>query len=334
MLTAALLAAVLAPQPAWWPTKVGETWLDPTSVCGRVYQGQDLGTEGRIDWVLVADSPCGVGSTGATGPAGSPGATGPSGPQGSAGGIGPTGPSGPSGASGGVGATGATGPAGGGGLDLALRRVGWAQPLTTAATTLTAVGMTAIGATTPAAATAQPALAGASRMYLQWASAGTNNSVAGLNAGPFLETRPAFLPKLTAIVRTDAAVDTRRVWVGLTESALAGLAHSTTLAASAIDFAAVGFTTSVNSSWLCCSGNGTSYSCDAMGVTVLPLIEHTVKVEYTGPGAIRCEVDGVAQVKTTHVSVAAVGHGVQCSLTTLSAASRVHQAARIVLEQN
>lgn len=213
------------------------------------------------------------------------------------------------------------------------RRFGYAHPLTTAATAFTALGMTAPSVV--GTASAQPGLA--NRIYVRYASTGTLNSVAGFR-GAFAETRPEFRPKYSAQIITDSVVTSRRIWLGLTESSLSSLVTNTTgTPSSAIDFVGVGYDTGGTGNvtdWLCCSGNGTNYSCTTTGVAVAASTEYTVVVDWTTEGTLTCSVNGTSVSKTTHLSTAAINLGVYNALTTLTAASRNHQIAKHSLEQN
>lgn len=280
-----------------------------------------------------------AGPTGATGPAGPTGATGPMGPQGptgATGATGATGPQGPTGATGPQGPQGPQGPTGPAGStdnamphEVVTRRFGIGHPLTTAATTFTAIGMTAPAVIAGGAVTAAPALTGANRMYIQYATAATINTAKG-QSGPFTETRPAYRPKYSTQIRTDATTDNRRIWVGLAESSLASLAVSS--GSSAIDFVAVGYQSSGN--WQCCSGNGSAYSCDNTGVSVDANTEYQIILDWTTEGTLVCSINGTSVSKTTNLSTNAVGLGTYNALTTLTAAARKHFIAKFALEQN
>lgn len=209
------------------------------------------------------------------------------------------------------------------------RRVAFAHPTTTSATTFTPVGM--LSSSVSGTATAQPALG--SRMYVQYASAATLNSIAGF-AGSYSQTRPAYRPRYSTIIRTDSEVSTRRVWVGLSESSLASTPVTTSTRSLTNDFVALGFDTAIDNDWFCCSGDGTNYSCSSTGVRVDPSTEYTLVVDWTVSGSLVCQVNGTRTTKTTNLSSASVNIGPYNALTTLSAATRNHQIAKHALEQN
>lgn len=280
------------------------------------------------------------GPTGATGPAGPTGATGAQGPmglQGLTGATGATGPQGPTGATGPQGLQGEQGPQGPAGPagstdgamphEVLMRRYGRGHPLTSAATTFTVLGMSV--PTVLAGGSVAAAPANANRMYIRYTTAATNNAVKG-QSGPFAETRPAYRPKYSTQIRTDATTDNRRIWVGLAKSSLAALPVSS--GASAIDFVAVGYQSSGN--WQCCSGNGSNYSCDNTGVAVDANMEYQIILDWTTEGTLVCSINGTSVSKTTNLSTNAVGLGTYNALTTLTAASRNHFIAKFALEQN
>lgn len=213
------------------------------------------------------------------------------------------------------------------------RRTGFAHPLTTAANTFTAIGMTA--PTVVGTATAQPALG--THMYVQYASAATINSVAGFR-GPYTQTRSAFRPRYSSVIRTDSLISSRRIWVGLTESSLESLPSNTSaVGASSIDFVGLAYDTSGVGNvtdWLCCSGDGTNYSCASTGVAVSASTEYTLSVDWTTAGNLICTVNGSSVSKSTNLSTAAVNLGVYNALTSLTATARNHQIAKHALEQN
>ncbi len=217
------------------------------------------------------------------------------------------------------------------------RRMGVAQPLTTTGTTFTNYGMSAFGAAT-GTATAQAALGAANRMYIRWATGAVANNTGGITAGPFLETRAGYAPKFTTIIRTDAAITLRRISVGLAEATVALLATNTSgTTASTTDFMTVAYDTAGNGNttdWLCCTGDGTDYSCITTGVAVAVSTEYTISVDYSSGSAVVCTVNGTSVSKSTNLPGAAANLGVYNAITTLSAAAVNHHAAKMALEQN
>lgn len=310
--------------------------MGPQGVKGDTGDTGPQGPKGDTGATGPAGATGATGAQGAQGPKGDTGltgATGATGPQGVQGPEGPQGPAGATGAQGPVGPQGPQGPAGPTGNsmphEVLLRRFGIAHPLTTGVTTLTSAGMSTLSMS--GTASAQPAATGASRMFVRYASAATNNATAGNTGGPFLETRPLYRPKYSTVILTDTTTDNRRIWVGLAESSLA-LVPVTGSGSSTIDFVAVGYQSSGN--WYCCSGNGVSYSCDNTGVAVAASTQYTITLDWTSATQLVCTINGADTPKTTTLSANAVGLGSYNALTTLSAAARNHFIAKIALEQN
>lgn len=217
------------------------------------------------------------------------------------------------------------------------RRVGYAHPITTAATTFTAVGMSA-PASVSGTATAQPAATGATRMYIRYASTAVLNALAGLGGGPFTQTRPLYRPKYSAVILTDSNIASRRIYAGLAESSLQSVVANTSgTTASAVDYVAVGYDTAATGNttdWLCCSGDGTNSSCVTTGVAVVASTEYTLTADWTTAGSLVCTVNGTSVTKSTNLSTNAVNLGIYNTLTSLSAAAKNHFIAKQALEQN
>lgn len=212
---------------------------------------------------------------------------------------------------------------------------GFIQPDSLTAVALTrgtsVVGMPLPGST--GVTTVQAALSGTTRLYWQWASAATIGSIAGLSS-VYIATRPAYRPKLTGIIRTDATIDTRRLWFALTDATIEAVTHATGPTASTVDFVGLGFDTSISANWRVCSGDGTNYSCADTGVSVAVSTEYTLTVDWSVEGTLTWGINAASGTKTTNLSTAATNMGLFNSITTLSATARNHQIAKMVLEQN
>ena len=213
------------------------------------------------------------------------------------------------------------------------RQFAFIQPISTAATAFTTYGTTNV--TTTGTGSAQPALT--NRMYLGWATAAALNSIAGIT-GPFTVTRPNYGSKLSTRIRTDATIATRRIWAGLVESAPSALTTSTTGAvASAIDFAAIAYDTGGTGNitdWLCCTGDGTNFSCTTTGVAVAASTEYVITVDWTSASSVVCRVNNTSITKNTNVSIGAVNIGPYVSTITRVAAAQNVFISGLVLEQN
>lgn len=216
------------------------------------------------------------------------------------------------------------------------RRIAYAHPITTAATTFTAVGMSA--PTTSGTATAQPAATGATRMYIRYASTAALNALAGFGGGPFTQTRPLYRPKYSTVILTDTDIASRRIYAGLAESSLTAVVTNTTgTTATAVDYVAIGYDTAGTGNttdWLCCSGDGTNSSCTTTGIAVAASTEYTLTADWTTAGELVCTVNGTSVTKTTNLSTNAVNLGVYNTLTSLTAAAKNHFIAKHALEQN
>ena len=324
----------------------------PTGLTGATGDVGATGATGSVGATGQTGATGAAGATGDVGPTGATGAPGTIGPMGPTGDVGPagatgvtgatgaTGTDGVTGATGTTGATGATGSTGatGASADASIsRRFGRIIPLTTGSTTFTGVGMTV--PTVTGTASAQPALAGATRMYIRLASGAAAGNLGG-QSGTFTETRQQYQPRLTGIILTDASVASRRVWFGLSSAALTGVTLVGGPTASAVGFFAVGFDTGISAAWRCCSGDGTNYSCiDVPGTSVVASTEYTLTVDYTVAGTLTCRVQaGSGSVLSVNKSTnllasTATGLGVHNGTTTLVAAAANHNVARVVLDQ-
>lgn len=171
------------------------------------------------------------------------------------------------------------------------------------------------------------------RNYLNIPTTAVNGNVAGHNSA-VAQTRPGWLPIYYARMMTDSSIDTRRVWVGLTEAALGAVAVAAGPTSSTTDFIALGFDTAVNANWMCCSGDGTNYSCSSTGVAVATSTEYELTLNWRAAGTLTCTVNGTSVSKTTNLSSNATNFGIQNSITTLSGAARSILLSYFELEQN
>lgn len=120
---------------------------------------------------------------------------------------------------------------------------------------------------------AQPALTGATRQYVEWVSAGTTNSVAGytpLGANFRAHTKPV----VGGVFRWEGE-SSLVFWLGEFESTPIAIVPATGPTVSGIDFAAIGYQSSVSAQFRICSGDGTNYSCaDMTGAAATPTAAH------------------------------------------------------------
>ncbi|MCC6954198.1 MAG: hypothetical protein IT290_08775, partial [Deltaproteobacteria bacterium] len=220
------------------------------------------------------------------------------------------------------------------------RRVGLGLATATNATTFTGIGIpnpTVLGG----AGTANPAIVGATNFFINYATTAVSANANGLG-GAFTQTRPAYRPKLSAVIRTDstggASIANTRMWVGITEATLAAIVTNTSgTTASTTDFVGVAYDTNGTGNttdWLCCSGDGANYGCTTTGVAVATNTDYTIIVDWTTGGNLVCTVNGTSVSKGTNLSTNAVNLGTQISITTLSAAVRTFNIAKYSIEQN
>jgi hypothetical protein len=111
--------------------------------------------------------------------------------------------------------------------------------------------------------------------------------------------------------------------------------------ASTTQLVAVGFETSVASNWRCCSGDGTSYSCnDIPNTPVATSTEYTIIVDYSVAGTRTCSVQagtGATQSLSTSNNLSTsttTDLGIFTGTTTLAAAVVNNFLAWVSLEQN
>lgn len=145
-----------------------------------------------------------------------------------------------------------------------------------------------------------------------------------------LWARPNYRWKFGFVVGTDTAITLRRQWIGLTESNLKDVTHADGPTASAVDFVAVGWDTSISANWRICSGDGTNYSCaDITGATVSVSTEYQGVIDYSVAGTVsvtlKATTDGSTMTtytatKTTNLPTGATNGLLQGSTTTLAAA--------------
>lgn len=220
---------------------------------------------------------------------------------------------------------------------LAGRRWGFVQAVNPIAAPAFTLGSTVVGMPVPAAhvgtGSAQSDLTGTTRLYWQYASAATIDTLAGWS-GAFNQTRPSHRPKLTGIIRTDTAIDTRRLWFGLAESDLTAVTHATGPTVLGNDFIGLGFDTSISANWRVCSGDNSNYTCADTGLAVSVSTEYTLTLDWSVAGTLTWKVNATSGTKTTNLSVGLVNIGLHNAITTLSAATRNHQFSVLVLEQN
>lgn len=112
-------------------------------------------------------------------------------------------------------------------------------------------------------------------------------------------------------------------------------------AGSGTSFVGIAFETNgLSSNERCCSGDGANYTCgDITGTSLAASTEYKLTIDYSVAATLTCSVQAgtgspISLAKTTNLPTAAVNLGVQNTTTGFGGASRNHNIARTVLEQN
>ncbi|MFA5773004.1 MAG: hypothetical protein WC974_09765 [Thermoplasmata archaeon] len=207
------------------------------------------------------------------------------------------------------------------------------RPLGTTATVFTSVGCAAFVVTGTAAASAQT-----NSYYIQHTAAATINTLGGISQ-TLIQTQGRYRPKLTALIRTDSVITSRRIWVGLhsvANSTTASMQGSDLTGAQTDRYVGVRYSTSAgDTQWQCGSGDGTTGSVITTGVTVAASTAYLITVDWSVNGTLTCTVNGTSVNKTTNLDATQTANlGLHAALTTLTAATRIHQTAFVHLETN
>jgi hypothetical protein len=197
--------------------------------------------------------------------------------------------------------------------------------------------MNCAGVAVPTVSGTSFAITTLTRPYQQMTSATQNSS----DVGPVgsLWALPAWKNKARFQIRTGSLITTYRMWFGFSQGSMntgAGITVPTTSVASTQNYVAVGYQSGVNSGKFgCCSGNGTSHSCDDMGITVATNTEYTITIDWTTSTQVTCTVNGTAVTKTTLIPTS-TSTLYQYIMTgkTLAASARVLSWSRLELEGN
>lgn len=207
-------------------------------------------------------------------------------------------------------------------------RWGYWAPTGITATTFTASNMIAPVAVGTAAASGQ-----AEDYYIQWTSAATNGSFAGVSS-TFTQTEMRYTPLLATRIRTDTATTSRRIWVALTSAALNSTDATGTIATT---FIGVRYSTSAgDTTWQCGSGNGTTASYVSTGVAVTPSTYYDIIIDGTVSGQLTCDIatnggSYVSVTKSTNVATSTTALGITNMVTTLTTTADIHRIAYVYL---
>ena len=212
----------------------------------------------------------------------------------------------------------------------AAARWGYWAPTGESATVLTPVNTTAVTAQGTAAASAQ-----AEDYYVQWTSAATNGSIGGEITSAFTQTQPRYLPRFATRIRTDTAITSRRIWVGLNSAALTGTDGTGALAT--VYYGLRYSTNAGDTTWQCASGDGTTGSVLNTGVTVTTSTYYDIILDASTPGQLTCMVatnggNYVSTVKSTNIPSGTTALGMTDTVTTLTTTADIHRIAYIYLE--
>lgn len=177
----------------------------------------------------------------------------------------------------------------------------------------------------------------ATRSYTSVATSTSSGNTAGVNVlstSMFSKWAPSFFN----LTLTDATITNERVWIGMTEAALATLAIRAGVgagtAASVIDFAACGYDTAVDPNWQCCSGDGTNYGCIDSGIPVVVSTQYSVYVDWTNPATLSFTINGTTVSKSSNVSVTDVTIFPTAIITTNTTAAAAQLWAQWETTQN
>ncbi len=197
-------------------------------------------------------------------------------------------------------------------LIAAPQRVGWWTPLTTAATTFSAVGMTAVPTASGTAANAS----GTSGNLIKYSTATTVNAVGGIRSTAFTDARYQYSPTFATRVRTSASgIASQRIWIGLAASNPSGSATPTANLASFRYDTGAGDTT-----WKCVSSNASTNTVVDSGVTVATSTTYDMFVDSSDPSKLVYTINGaIVATITTNLPVDNTNIGPNISITNLLA---------------
>lgn len=197
-------------------------------------------------------------------------------------------------------------------LIAAPQRVGWWTPLTTAATTFSAVGMTAAPTASGTAANAS----GASGNLIKYTTATTLAAVGGIRSTAFTDAQYQYSPTFATRVRTSSSgVTSQRIWVGLAASNPSGSATPTANIASFRYDTGAG-----DSTWKCVSSNASTNTITDSGVTVAASSTYDLSLDTSDPAKVVYFINGAAVATiTTNLPVSSTNIGPNISITNLLA---------------
>lgn len=184
-------------------------------------------------------------------------------------------------------------------------------------------------------------IAGAARYYIKYTGAATSNAVAGFKDPNNPWYRSGYKAIWGAVMRTDTAITNRRIWFASSTWNSADLltlvAHvTTTTALSGVPYVGMGFDTSVNANWLCCSGDSTNHICTDMGLAAAVSTDYILSLDWTTDGTLVCKINDTITSKTSNMPTFDVttSYYIQVTNTTLDSTAELINIGGIYLEQN
>lgn len=121
--------------------------------------------------------------------------------------------------------------------------------------------------------------------WIKVTTSNTAGATAGVNANTMM-TQAWYQPRLVAHVKTDSAIDNRKLWVQWTANAsshTSPIPDAGTLS-NAYVFGGLGFQVNSSQSWMCCASNGTDVGCNTTGLVVQPSTAYEIELLYTAAG--------------------------------------------------
>lgn len=220
------------------------------------------------------------------------------------------------------------------------RCTAWGAPANNAATAMTFTWLAASSA--QGTASSQPAIAGSTRYYIQWASGTVIGNVGGLQGSAHLTPRFNSGIIWSIGIRQDTIL-TRRDYFGMTGSIIADAAPVVGPAALAQHRALIAFDPAISANYLCCTADGANGSCTAIpDATVEAATEYNLTVDYMAADAVVCSVKKLSTGatwstrKTTNLPSRVVGTAPatysEAKVFTQAAAARNVQASWVFTE--
>ncbi len=184
----------------------------------------------------------------------------------------------------------------------------------------------------PAAAPAQDS----SMMMIDFPTLAVSNDVAGFK-GPYTSTRFDYRPRFTATIRTGSSIADQRIFIGLSNADISGVATLAGLNSNKV--IALRYDTGLSdTTWYWVTSNGSTAVAGAMDVSVAINTTYVMDIDFTRSGGvvfrINNEIINTNQIPTATLPSGTTDIGVQASVTTLTTAVKHLYIAKVTLEQN